>query len=169
MKVGGKGDAQAWEMDRANVVNLMETKLENSVRDEGEKRSRRNKVRARLERLMAKQKNEYKKFIHKVRNKVATERRLLNKRNKKKVRAIRIRRKKQVRVLLPAIIRRYASCTIFKEDGGGFVPGEVKGPVIVGEDPTLLSKEKVAVLLRGPKFTVEMEKCYIKVQKSQEW
>ena len=45
----------------------------------------------------------------------------------------------------------------------------------MGEDPTLLSKEEVAVLMRGPKFTVrrvlckewflvEMEKCYIKVR-----
>ena len=171
MKTGGKGDTKAWEMDRSNVQKLMETKLENSVRDEGLKRSRRNKGRARLER----QKNNYRKFIHKVRDKVARERRLTRKRNKNKVRAIRIKRKREVRALLPAIIRRYAGCKIFKEDGEGFVPGEVKGPVLVGEDPTLLSKEEVAVLMRGPKFTVrrvlckewflvEMEKCYIKVR-----
>ena len=79
---------------------------------------------------------------------------MTRKRNKNKVRAIRIKRKREVRALLPAIIRRYAGCKIFKEDGEGFVPGEVKGPVLVGEDPTLLSKEEVAVLMRGPKFTV---------------
>ena len=144
LKVGSKGNAKAWEMGRENVVQLMKTKLENSVMDEVEKRSRRNKVRVRLERLMAKCKNKYSKFIHKVRDKVAKERKM---RNKKKVRAIKIKRKQEVKALLPIIIQRYTNARIFKEDGGGFMPGEVKGPVIVGEDATLLSKEEVAILI----------------------
>ena len=64
---------------------------ENSVMDEVEKRSKRNKMRARLERLMIKCKKQYRKFIHKLRDKVAKERRLLKKSNQRKVRAIKIK------------------------------------------------------------------------------
>ena len=103
------------------------------------------------------------------------ERRLLRKRNKNKVRAIRMKRKKETVALLPKLIARYEECRIFRQDGGEFVTGEVRGPVIVGEDNTLLSNNEVAVLVRGPKFTVrrvlckerflvETEKSYIKVR-----
>ena len=129
-QVWGKGSVKSWEMDRENVVQLMKTKLENSVMDETEKRAKRNKMRARLERLMVKCKNQYEKFIHKVRDKVAKERRLLSRRNRKKVRAIRIKRKKEMRALMPIIIQMHAEARIFKEDGGGFVPGDVKGQVM---------------------------------------
>ena len=54
----GKGIKTAWEMDRNNVMNLMKAKLENSVKDEEERRSRRNKARAKLERLLSKKKND---------------------------------------------------------------------------------------------------------------
>ena len=133
----GKGTKNMWEMDRNNVMNLMKAKLENSVEDEGEKRSSRNKARARLERLLSRKKNDYKKFIHKVRDKVGKERRMLKKRNKNKVRAIRMKRKKETVALLPKLIERYEECRIFRQDGGEFVAGEVRGPVIVGEDPTV--------------------------------
>ena len=56
-----------------------------------------------------------------------------------------------------------------------YVPGDVKGPVVVGGNTSLLNKDEVAVLTRGPKFTirralnrerfrVEAEKSYIKVR-----
>ena len=61
MKVGNKGSMKSWEMDRENVSKLMKTKLENSVMDEEVRRKKRNRVRARLERLMGKFKNKYKK------------------------------------------------------------------------------------------------------------
>jgi hypothetical protein len=173
--VGGKGRERAYELDRENVNNLMKAKLDNSGRDEEEKRRKRNKGRARLERLLCKHKNKYRKFINTMREMVARERRKLKMKNKNKVRAIRMKRKQVVREVLPHIIRRYKEARIFKEDGGGFKPGEVKGPVIVGENSELLSREEVAVLIRGPKFTVrralskerfliEMEKSYIKVR-----
>ena len=51
----------------------------------------------------------------------------------------------------------------------------VKGPVIVGEDPSLLSWQEVTILTRGPRFTirrvldrekfvVEIDKAFIKVR-----
>jgi hypothetical protein len=61
---------------------------------------------------------------------VAKERRLLSRRNRKKVRVIRIKRKKEMRALMPIIIQMHAEARIFKEDGGGFVPGDVKGQVM---------------------------------------
>ena len=55
------------------------------------------------------------------------------------------------------------------------MPGAVKGPVVVGGDVNLLSKEEVAILIRGPKYTIrrildkerfqlEMEKVFIKLR-----
>ena len=175
VNVRGRGRERAVELDRENVINLMKAKLDNSGRDEEERRRKRNKGRARLERLLGKNKNRYRKFINTMREMVARERKKLRSKNKNKVRAIRMKRKQIIREVLPHIIRRYVEARIFKEDGGGFKPGEVKGPVIVGEDSKLLSKDEVAVLMRGPKFTVrralskerfliEMEKSYIKVR-----
>ena len=51
-RIGG-GDESKSKMDRENVINLMKTKLENSLKDENEKRLRRNKSRAKLERILA--------------------------------------------------------------------------------------------------------------------
>ena len=70
---GRGGDESESKMDRENVINLMKTKLENSLKDENEKGLRRNKSRAKLERILAKKKNAYKRFIHNMREKVSKE------------------------------------------------------------------------------------------------
>ena len=118
--VGEGGNADII-MDRENVSNIMKTKLENSVKDELVKRTKRNKLRAKLERLLIKKKNVYKKFIHKVRDKVNLERRSLGKRNMKKVREIKINRKRELKAELPAIINRYAECKIFENAGASTI------------------------------------------------
>ena len=84
--------------------------------DEEEKRRKRNKGRAKLERLLGKNKNKYRKFINTMREMVARERKKLRSKNKKKVRAIRMKRKQVAREVLPHIIRRYEEARIFKED-----------------------------------------------------
>ena len=76
--------------------------------------------------------------------------------------------------VIPPNLEKYKDAKIFKDDEM-FKPGMVKGPVTVGDNPDLLSKEEVAILTRGPKFTirrvmdrekflVEMEKAFIKVR-----
>ena len=65
----GNGLGKEGNLDRENVESIMKTKLENSLRDENIKRLKRNKTRARLERLLAKKKNIYKKFINKIKGK----------------------------------------------------------------------------------------------------
>ena len=79
-KVGkGNGEVECG-LDRVNIINIMKTKLDNSIKDENQKRLKRNKLRAKLERLLAKKKNNYKKFIHRMREKMSKERVILVKR-----------------------------------------------------------------------------------------
>ena len=171
---GENGVGREGNLDRENVKSTMKTKLEKSLRDENTKRLTRNKTRARLERLLAKKKNLYKKLINNIREKVTKERMALAKKNLRKIRAIKMSRKKDLKAQLPKILERYANCRIFQE-AGDFLAGEVLGPVIVGENVQLLSPEEIAVLMRGPKFTirrvlskerfmVEMEKAFVKIR-----
>ena len=77
---------------------------------------------------------------------------------------------------MPEIVMRYKDAKIFSEvEVKEFVPGDAIGPVVVGEDTTLLSKDEITILIRGPKFTVrrvldkerfilEMEKVFVKLR-----
>ena len=71
----------------------MTTKLDDSIEDEKSRRKRRGNLRNRLEVKLGKHKNEYKKFINGVREKVAKERDKIKNDNNKKIRAIRIENK----------------------------------------------------------------------------
>ena len=119
--------------------------------------------------MLSKKKSMYKRYIHKVRDKVVMERAMLKKTHSKKFRDIRLKRSEEKRFTLPEGLERYCDAKIFS---GEFVTGEVMGPVIVGGNKSLLSKEEVAVLARGPKFTirrilsrerflVELEKAFV--------
>ena len=77
---------------------------------------------------------------------------------------------------LPKELQRYKKAEIFQQRAKiTFKPGQAIGPVVVGLEEDLLSKEEVAVLVRGPKFCVrrildeerflvECEKSYFKVR-----
>ena len=171
--VRGKGN------DRDNVVGLMQCKLDDSIWDADRRRDMRNKLRARLERLLQNKKSMYKRFIHKMRDKVVNERDMLKKTHSRKFREIRLKRSEQKQFTLPDGLERYKNAKIFSDEHAGeFVTGEVLGPVIVGGNTTLLSGDEVAALSRGPKFTirrilsrerflVELEKSFVKIRWSK--
>ena len=89
---------------------------------------------------------------------------------------IRQERKKDKPFDLPDLLVRYAGAKVFKNEYiNNFVQGEVKGPVVAGANTNLLSLAEIAILTRGPKFTVrrilckerfllEMEKCFVKLR-----
>ena len=169
-------DGEGYGKARERVKEHMVDKLEDSWLDEKVKRAERNNQRSKLEHLLRKRKSEYKKYINFVKGIMRNERAMLRRENMKKVRKIRINRKEIKEFKLPPNLARYSEAEIFKEESRcQFVPGEVKGPVIVGGDPRLLSPNEVAVLTRGPKFTVrrvldkeryllELEKASVKLR-----
>ena len=62
-----------------------------------------------------------------------------------------INRKEEKRFHLPVILRRYKKADVFNEDmTDTFIPGEVKGSVVVVGNVNLLSKEEVVILIGGP-------------------
>ena len=64
-------------------------------------------------------------------------------------------RRKEAAYRLPDELKRYSSARVFNDSlAKEFKPGDVLGPVIVGENNSLLSKDEVAILARGPKFTI---------------
>ena len=169
-------NGEGMKKDRENIRGLMESKLDDSLWDERKRRELRSNLRAKLERKLWKSKSEYKRYIHKVRDKAVEDRIMLKKRNVKKLRELRMEWKKEVKFILPQELKRYADAKVFKEEhDGDFVPGEVKGPVVVGGNISLLNQDEIAVLTRGPSFTirrvlsrerfiVEIEKSYIKIR-----
>ena len=172
-----KRDRGGDEVDRDNVRGLMQSKLSDSIWDADRRREIRNKLRARLEMiLMKKRKSEYKRFIHKVRDRVGKERADVKRLHEKKFREIRMKRTAETKFTLPEGLERYQNAKIFSDDHSGkFVPDKILGPVVVGGNLSLLSKEEVAVLARGPKFTIrrilsrerfliELEKAFIKIR-----
>ena len=88
--VGGEGEGMR---DEKEIGNLMENKLTNSLKHEKQCRKDRGRIRSRLENLLKSKKNEYKKFINQVREKVAKERKKIQDKNKTKIRFIRMERK----------------------------------------------------------------------------
>ena len=67
----------------------MQSKLSDSIWDADRRREIRNKLRARLEmKLMKKRKSEYKRFIHKVRDRVGKERADMKRLHEKKFREL---------------------------------------------------------------------------------
>ena len=114
-----------------------------------------------------------------VRERMARLRDRLKRENKKKVREIRMARKKELKYKLPAMLERYAKARIFDDDlAKEFKPGQELGPVIVGGNTSLLSPDEIAVLCRGPKFTIrrvlskerfliELEKAFVKIRWSK--
>ena len=165
--------------DRDNIKNCMINKVEDSVRDEEKRRHKKNRSRAKLERLLIKSKSEYKRYINMVREKIAKLRRELRIENKNKVREIRIERKKEKKYKLPDILERYENAKIFSDElAKEFKPGDKLGPVIVGGNTKLLSQDEIEVLCRGPKFTIrrilskerfliELEKAFVKIRWSR--
>ena len=125
---------------------------------------------------MRKKRSVYKRHINMVRGKATRLRNKLKKGNKRKTRMIRMSWKEEKRFELPKMLARYKDAKVFSEvEAEEFKPGEIRGPVIVGEDTTLLDADEVAILTRGPKFTVrrvldrerfilEMEKVFVKLR-----
>ena len=75
----------------------------------------------------------------------------MKKEHKHKTRMIKIKRKEEKRFHLPVILRRYKKADMFNEDmTDTFIPGEVKGSVVVVGNVNLLSKEEVVILIGGP-------------------
>ena len=160
--------------DRDKVKMHMVDKLEDSLQDETLRRKRLGRKRSKLEKMLGKKgKNTYKRTVNKIKELVDRERRQIKLDNKNKVREIRIERKKESRYKVPELLKRYEHAKVFSEEQP-FRPGEVRGPVIVGENINLLSRDEVAILTRGPKFTVrrildkerfltELEKAFIKI------
>ena len=154
----------------------MVKKLEDSLQDEKERRSQRNKARSRLEHLLRSKKSTYKRIINRLKEEMNHERVDLKRQHKHKTRMIKINRKEEKKYHLPVILKRYEKAEVFNDElKEKFVPGAVKGPVIVGGDENLLSKEEVAILIRGPKYTIrrildkerfqlEMEKVFVKLR-----
>jgi hypothetical protein len=164
--------------DREKVKLHMVDKLEDSLQDEALRRKRLGRKRSKLEKMLGRKgKNMYKKVVNRVKGLVAKERKKIKDANRKKVREIRIERKKETRFKLPELLKRYEDAKVFSEYEP-FRPGDVRGPVIVGDNISLLSRDEVAVLSRGPKFTVrrildkerflsELEKAFIKIRWSK--
>jgi undecaprenyl pyrophosphate synthase len=133
--------------DVDGIMDLMQKKLDNSLEEEKLKRKNRDKLRGKLERLLVKKKTVYKKFVNKTKEKVMKLRKEIQKKNEKKIRMLKIRRKAESRFKLPNEIARYIDAEIFDDiKAGRLKPDKIKGPVIVGEDPTLLSDDEIAVL-----------------------
>ena len=163
------------ERDRVNVKGNMQSKLDDSILDADIRRQARARLRSRLEEILGK-KSGYKRFINKVRDKAGGLRQALKKHHLQRIRDIRIKRKEEKRFELPQELRRYKSAKIFlDEHEGEFKPGDMLGPVIVGGNNYLLNKDEVAVLSRGPKFTIrrilskerfliELEKAFVKLR-----
>ena len=73
-------------------------------------------------------------------------------------------------------MKRYENAKVFLEEFvKEFKPGDMLGPVVVGGNHHLLSKDEVAVLSRGPKLTIrrilsrerfliELEKAFVKLR-----
>ena len=62
---------------------------------------------------------------------------------------------KKEKFKLPPELKRYKKVAVFgKEAEDIFKPGEVLGPVVVGEETDILSKDEVEVLKKGPKFCI---------------
>jgi hypothetical protein len=152
------------------------SKLSDSEDDVSVRRELKDWLRNKLERRQKSNKAKYKRFCNKARDKVNTIRKETKIKNENKVRHIRMRRKQEEKFKLPPELERYKEAKIFSEQAEElFQPGQILGPVIVGGNTTLLSKEEAMVLAKGPKFTirrvlskekflVEMEKAYIKVR-----
>ena len=168
--------AKGFEKDRELVEKLMQGKLEDGLIDEVERRKKRSAARQRLEHLLKKRRSVYKRYINWVREKATRLRRNLKTENSKKIRMIRMSWKEEKKFELPDLLARYRESKVFRDEAeAGFKPGEVLGPVIVGEDTSLLSRGEVAILTRGPKFTIrrildrerfilEMEKVFVKLR-----
>ena len=168
--------ARGFGKDRELVGKLMQSKLDDSEADEKSRRKNRIAARNRLEHLLRKKRSVWKRFINMVRQKATRLRKKLKKDNQRKIRLIRMSWKEVKRFELPEILARYKDAKLFNEvEAEEFRPGQVKGPVIVGEDTSLLKADEVAVLTRGPKFTVrrvldkerfmlEMEKVFVKLR-----
>ena len=114
-RVKGGGE----ERDRDNVRVLMQSKLDDSIWDADRRRDIRNKLRARLEKLLFKKKSMYKIYIHKVRDKVVEERAMLKKTHSKKFRDIRLKRSEEKKFKLPEGLERYATAKIFSDEHAG--------------------------------------------------
>ena len=168
--------ARGFVKDRDLVDQLMRGKHSDSQADEKERRRRRIDARHRLEQLLNKKRSVYRRHINMVRDRASRLRKKLKKDNIRKRRMIRMSWKEEKKFELPKILSRYKEAKVFSEVGTEyFKPGEIKGPVIVGENNKLLSTDEVAILTRGPKFAVrrvldkerfilEMEKVFVKLR-----
>jgi hypothetical protein len=142
-----------------------------SKKEEERCRKKRGRLRNRLECILEFRKNEYKKWVKGMRKRILKLRKTLRKKYMNKIKNLKAKRKPVIPLLKN--LTRYKDAKIFKDSV--FEPGMVKGPVVVGEDPSLLSWQVVAILTRGPKltirrvldrekFVIKMEKAFIKVR-----
>ena len=99
--------------DRDNIKGLMENKLEDSLWDAGKRRELRTNLRAKLEKKMVKKKSEYRRFIHKVRDKASEDRIMMKKHNIKKLRELKLEWRKEEKFILPEEVSRYAAAKVF--------------------------------------------------------
>ena len=154
----------------------MGSKLSDSEDDVAVRKELKDWLRNKLEKRLRSNIDRYKKCCNKTRDNVSKHRKELKLKNENKVRHIRMRRRQESKFKLPPELERYKDATIFTDEAEElFKPGQVLGPVVVGGNTSLLSKEEAMVLTNGPKFTihrvlskekflVEMEKAYIKVR-----
>ena len=89
-KLRFRKDGGGAKNDKSNIKGLMESKLEDSLWDAKKRRELRTNLRAKLEKKMFKKKSEYRRFIHKVRDKTSENRIMMKKHNIKKLRELRI-------------------------------------------------------------------------------
>ena len=150
-KVGKIGDMLR---EREHIRGHMESKLADNELDETVRRRKKDKGRSRLKKLLGKRKSNYKRFVNRMRDEANALRRTLRGENKINIRGIVIERRKEANSFkVPEVIKRYANAKIFDDDlAKEFKPGEILGPVIVGENASLLSKNEVSILARGPEF-----------------
>ena len=161
--------------EREAVMDLMRNKLQDNICKGVRKGKDLHKLKMRLFWGMRREEDK-KKFRHTLNDRLCIKRREIRKDHKNQVRAIRIATKKEDKMRLPEELRKYQNVKIFSKDAmTKFKAGATIGPVVVGLDEDLLSKDEVTVLCRGPKFCVrrilseerflmECEKSYFKVR-----
>ena len=165
--------------EREFVKNAMNNKLSDNIANLGKKKIELDKFKKRYAWLV--KEGDVKRLKNRLREEVGRDRELVRRDHSNQLREIRMmkNRNKKNKFKLPPELKRYRQAAIFgKEAEDIFKPGEILGPVVVGKETKILSKDEVEVLKRGPKFCirrvlskekymVEQEKTYVKVRWSR--
>ena len=170
------GDGGVFDNEREFVKNAMENKLTDNITNLGKKKIELDRFKKRFAWMV--KEGEIRRLKNRLRDEVGREREMVKKDHIKQLREIMMSKKKikKDKFKLPPELKRYRQAALFgKEAEDIFKPGEVLGPVVVGKEAKILSKDEVEVLKKGPKFCirrvlskekymVEQEKTYVKVR-----